>query len=160
MGYNTDYKGEFYIYKTSTGRKAKLPKKLGVLLVNLSRTRRMYRDVKKLAEFLKISIKECKEKFGNYGEFYFHNDNKMGQTHTPDIIDFNNPPPTQPGLWCNFTYDSKKNAVVWNSSEKTYDGTQWIDYILRILHKNGYEMRGTMVWRGGELGPLGTINVD
>ena len=160
MGYNVYYGGEFYIYKTSTGRKGKLPDNLAKILINLSKTRRMNRDIKKLAEFLKISVKECKEKYGNYGELYFHNDDQMGQTHTPDIIDFNNPPPTQPSLWCNFTYDISKKAVVWNGNDKTRNGIEWINYILNFLLKNGYEMRGKMEWEGEDSQDRGTINVD
>ena len=77
-----------------------------------------------------------------------------------NIIDFNNPPPTQPSLWCNFTYDSSKKAVVWNGNDKTRNGIEWINYILNLLLKNGYEMRGKMDWEGEEFQDRGTINVD
>ena len=160
MGYNTNYIGAFHIYKTSTGKKSKLPENLALILINLSRTRRMNRDVNKLAKLLNISIEECKEKYGKHGEFYFHNDGNMGQTVTSDVINFNFPPPTQPSVWCNFTYDPKENNIVWNENDKTEEGIEWINYILKFLHENGYEMKGTMEWEGEECSDNGLIVVD
>ena len=72
----------------------------------------------------------------------------LGQTNSPDVIDYNQPPPNQPGLWCNFTYNTETRVIEWNGGEKTRDGAEWIKYIADLIQEHGYDLKGTMNWQG------------
>ena len=120
----------------------------------------MKRDSKKLADRLGISHEDCVRLYGDEGEFYFHEDGDMGQTNTDDIVNYNSPPSTQPGLWCDWTYNPQDNAIEWNGSEKTYDSEEWINYISKILYPRGYSLNGSIYYEGEELGDVGVIKVN
>jgi hypothetical protein len=74
------------------------------------------------------------------GPYYVGGTGFAGQGNDPDIIDFNRPPEGQPGLWChwvpaNINYDDAENvisadAIEWDGSEKFYDATEWMQYII------------------------------
>ena len=98
MGYNTCFEGCIEINKP-------LDEETKKLLKGLASTRRMRRDVEILAKRLNIDMKKCIELYGEEGEFYFHDDNVSGQTRTEDIITYNDPPKSQPGLWCQWILD-------------------------------------------------------
>ena len=160
MGYNTAWNGSLEIYDQNEKR-TKLPKKLADLIVGLSRTRRMARDVTLLAKRLRMSKERCERLYGTYGERYIEKDYEttMGQTQYPDIIDFNRSPPNQPGLWCDFTYNAKDRVIEWNEADKTYDGAEWIDYINGLLQESGYYLKGTMSWEGEDPTDTGEVVV-
>ena len=42
----------------------------------------------------------------------------------------NVPPAGQPSLWCNFYTNIKGTIIIWNGSEKTREGDQWIRYLI------------------------------
>ena len=159
MGYNTDFTGELHVHDKD-GKRTKLDGDTAKLIIGLSRTRRMMRDTEKLAKRLGISVEECEKLYGEEGELYIHEDGEFGQTSTDDIVDFNYPPKNQPGLWCNWTYDSDNNVIVWNESEKTYDSPEWIDYIGNLLSKRGYLLNGIISWQGEDSDDEGKIRVD
>lgn len=46
------------------------------------------------------------------------------------VINFNEPPKPQPSLWCNFEPTEDGTALVWNESEKTQCGKEWIQYLI------------------------------
>ena len=125
MGYTTDFSGCFNINKS-------LDEKTRNILKGLNNTRRMKRNVKKLAERLNISVKKCIEEYGEEGEFYFDNDN-LGQNETSDIVNYNEPPSRQPSLWCGWKYNNNENTIEWDGSEKFYEYIEWINYIKNIL---------------------------
>jgi hypothetical protein len=79
MGYTTDFSGEFKLNKP-------LDPETERLMDGLNTTRRMKRNVDE-------SI------YGIEGEFYFGS-GSFGQDREENIIDYNSPPRTQPGLWC------------------------------------------------------------
>ena len=105
MGYTTDFEGFITSFKP-------LPKKIEELINGISSTRRMARDIKN---------------YGIEGEFYIRND-KLG------VIDTNKPPQTQPGLWCNWIYDSSNYRIRWNGTEKFYNYVEWLEYLLNIIN--------------------------
>ena len=139
MGYTTEFKGQFDLDK-------KLDKKTYDLLMGLSKTRRMGRNVDK--------------KFGVEGEFYFKDDGDYGQTREDNIIDYNTPPITQPSLWLQWRPTKDKLHIEWDEGEKFYDYVEWIVYIIEnILKPKGYILNGSVKWRGEEFGDLGTIKI-
>lgn len=54
----------------------------------------------------------------------------FGQDHEEDIIDYNTPPPGQPGLWCQWVSDWDGTAIEWDEGEKFYDATERMTYII------------------------------
>lgn len=62
------------------------------------------------------------------GEFYV--DGSYGQDEV-GILSMNTPYPNQPSLWCNFEASADGTALVWNGTEKTYEGPKWIAYLIK-----------------------------
>lgn len=54
----------------------------------------------------------------------------FGQDHEEDIIDYNKPPPGQPGLWCHWVSEWDGTAIEWDEGEKFYDATEWMEYLI------------------------------
>ncbi|MFD2024133.1 hypothetical protein [Promicromonospora aerolata] len=48
-------------------------------------------------------------------------------------VDFNRPPAGQPGVWCHFEPDEDGTTIVWNESEKTYQGAERIAFLVTRL---------------------------
>ena len=153
MGYCTLFEGGFFVNK-------KLDKKTAEIINGLNKTRRMKRDIKILAKRLNISEKDCFEKYGKDGEFYFNYDNELGQTHTEDIVNYNHPPESQPSLWCNWMYNEEEKTIIWDGTEKFYDYIGWIHYIIEnVLKPNNYSIKGLVSWNGEEIGDSGEIKI-
>ncbi len=140
MGYTTEFKGKFDLDKP-------LDEDTYKLLKGLSETRRMKRDVE--------------DKFGVEGEFYINLDGDFGQTHENNIVDYNEPPKTQPSLWLQWIPTEDKLHIEWNGAEKFYEYIKWIKYIIdKILIPRGYVLNGEVRWRGEEFDDMGTIVVE
>ena len=121
MGYTTDFDGE-----VKTDRP--VDDKTYELINGLNRTRRMKRKI---------------EGYGVEGEFYFNPDsNSCGQDwDDPTIVDSNNPPRTQPGLWMQWKMNSDKQTIEWDGGEKFYDYIEWMVYLIdKILAPKGYKV--------------------
>ncbi|GIV43869.1 MAG: hypothetical protein KatS3mg035_0992 [Bacteroidia bacterium] len=142
MGYTTDFLGSFKLNKP-------LSPKMKEFLTKFAETRRMAR--------------KQPEMYGVEGEFYVdsHSDGQMGQSRTSDIIDYNNPPITQPGLWCQWVPNENGTAIEWDCGEKFYYYTEWLMYLIhKILAPNGYVLNGQVTWQGEETGDVGEIYVE
>ena len=151
MGYDTDFIGSFDIDKP-------LDKETQKILKGLNQTRHMKRDTIKLAKRLEITTNECIEKYGEEGEYYFIHDKKYDDTAHYDIIDYNNPPSSQPGLWCKWYYNEDENIIEWDGCEKFYEYIDWIKYIIEnILEPKDYKLNGCVSWRGEEFDDIGKI---
>lgn len=55
-----------------------------------------------------------------------------GQGRDEDVLDFNNPHPDQPGLWCQWT-PTADTTIEWDQGEKFYYAAEWMDYIVTNL---------------------------
>jgi len=155
MGYTTDFLGEFELDK-------QLDPIVGNLINGLANTRRVKRDITKLANMLNLSRQEADLRYGIEGEYYYNKNDfqNCGQTFDESIIDFNQPPETQPGLWCQWVYSEENNVIEWNGGEKFYNYVEWIKYIIeRILKPNGYILNGTVKWSGDESFDRGEIQI-
>tara|TARA_A200000113_G_scaffold222467_2_gene236116 strand:+ start:583 stop:1065 length:483 start_codon:yes stop_codon:yes gene_type:complete len=151
MGYKTVWEG-FYNVLDKNGKQTRLPKKVADLIIGLSNTRRMKRDTRLLAKRLYMSKEKCERLYGQYGERYIEKDYEttFGQTNYPEILNYNQPPPNQPSLWCDFTYNRKSQVIEWKESEKTREGLAWIRYIINLVQSHGYDLNGHMKWQGEE----------
>ena len=153
MGYNTCFEGSINIDKPVDEETKKL-------LHGLNTTRRMKRNVNKLAELLNISVENCIELYGDQGQLYFNNDGEMGQSITKDIVNYNDPPTSQPGLWCNWRLNEQNNTIEWDEGDKFYDFIEWMEYLVKILSNRGYILNGQISWEGEDCDDTGTITVE
>jgi hypothetical protein len=89
--------------------------------------------------------------YGVEGEFYVEDDEK-------NVIDYNQPPRTQPGLWCQWTPNEDGTAIEWDGVEKFYNYVEWIKYIIeKILSPKGYVLNGEVNWYGENRDDEGVI---
>lgn len=113
MGYHTDFAGSLTIEPPLNQHEVSF-------LVDLAETRRMKRTK---------------------GPLFVKGTGMYGQDRDPDIQDYNNPHPDQPGLWCQwkpgFTGDQVQpydpSKLEWDGGEKFYDSPEWMVYIIRNL---------------------------
>lgn len=149
MGYTTDFMGQFNLDKP-------LDDKTYQVLIWLNETRRMKWDTKVIGE-----------EWGFEGELYFKHAEEFsghfgGQVpqNTPGLIDFNSPPITQPGLWCQWRPTEDRMHIEWDGGEKFYHYEEWIKYINEtILIPRGYILSGEVHWRGEDFNDTGTIRM-
>ena len=119
MGYSTYFDGQFDLDKP-------LDDETYELLRKLNYTRRMARNI---------------EGYGVEGEFFVDGEDEdedtpfsgHGQKETEDIIDYNRPPSTQPGLWCQWVPTEDKLHIEWDGGEKFYEYIGWIEYIIEKI---------------------------
>ncbi len=94
----------------------------------------MIRDVEKIKQFDPNWQDHCfNGNLGEYGEFYIGDD---GQS----VLDNNAPPPSQPGLWCQWEIvpvnkeDANKEEfyayLQWDQGEKFYHYIEWLKYLI------------------------------
>jgi len=139
MGYTTDFSGRFELNK-------QLSPKMAQYLKLFNETRRMQRNTD--------------EVFGVQGEFFVFGGGSFGQDHEPNIVDFNEPPTTQPSLWNQWTPSNDGMAIEWDGGEKFYNYTEWLVYLIhKILAPNGYILNGVVEYSGEEPGDVGEIVV-
>lgn len=139
MGYTTDFTGSFKVTPT-------LKRDDIIFLKKFSDTRRMARNLP--------------EEYGVEGEFYVDGGGHAGQDCEPNIIDYNTPPSTQPGLWCQWSPNMSGTKIGWDTGEKFYDYVEWIEYLIdNILHPRGYTLNGVVKWYGEDRSDTGTITI-
>jgi hypothetical protein len=106
----------------------------------------MKRDMTRLFPIEKVAM------YGTEGEFYL--DEGANET----ILDYNNPPSTQPGLWCCWQPSENGIRIVWNGAAKFYHYVEWLEYITKkILQPQGYFLNGKVNYQGEEEGDKGSI---
>lgn len=65
------------------------------------------------------------------GPYYVDGKGLCGQDREGDIIDYNEPPKGQPGLWCQWIPNEDGTALVWDEDEKFYCSVEWMEYIIQ-----------------------------
>jgi len=139
MGYTTDFEGSFNITPV-------LSQKDNEFLTKFSETRRMARNVG--------------PEYGIEGEFYVDGTGWAGQDSDKNVINYNRPPSTQPGLWCQWIPTDDGCELVWDGGEKFYNYVEWLDYLIdKILAPRGYTLNGECQWFGEERDDVGVIIV-
>ena len=139
MGYTTDFEGVIKLNK-------KLKKKDKEYLVKFSDTRRMRRDID--------------SKYGVEGEFYVDGGGMCGQDSEDNIINYNQPPPTQPGLWCQWVPTDDGKGIEWDNSEKFYHSDDWMIYLIEnFLKPWGYIANGEIIAQGEDPGDKWVLTV-
>jgi hypothetical protein len=140
MGYTTDFEGRFRLNR-------KLDEETHDFLSRFADSRRMKRNL---------------VGFGVDGELFVPEDvSDMGQRHTDDIVDYNKPPSTQPGLWCSWCPSEDGLGIEWNGMEKFYRYVEWIEYIIvKILAPRDYVLNGAVTWQGEDEDDVGVIAIN
>lgn len=151
MGYSTEFEGSFAV---TPG----LSQEHIDYLYTFSDTRRMKRDPEILKDFPDPLREVVGLPLGIDGEFFISGKGSSGQDKDKSVIDYNEPPSTQPGLWCQWIPANGGNSIEWDGNEKFYDYIGWIKYIIANFMKPwGYSLNGTVKWRGKSFDDIGKI---
>jgi len=144
MGYHTDFMGEISISPALTKEQANY--------VNaFSFSRRMKRDVSKLQHYQ--GKHGLNGEYGKEGEFFTGPEDES-------VIDYNRPPDTQPGLWCQWVVTDDGSILTWDEEEKFYEYIKWMEYIIENFFVPwGVVLNGTIEWRGEDWSDAGSIHV-
>jgi len=138
MGYSTDFFGEFILNK-------KLDEETHTFLKKFAETRHMQRNI---------------EGYGVEGEFYVDGGGSFGQDHEDNIVEYNQPPSTQPSLWCQWVPNEDGTTIKWDEGEKFYEYVEWLVYIIaNFLAPKGYVLNGLVEYQGEENEDFGAIAV-
>ncbi|MEG4811845.1 hypothetical protein QUA82_27675 [Microcoleus sp. F8-D3] len=152
MGYTTIFDGIFHLNKRLLDSEA-------IYLLEFSRTRRMKRnpgilqsipDPARTAVGLPVGEEGC----------YFVNQ-KWDEDSEVSVVNYNRPPKTQPGLWCQWIPTADGGGIQWSGVEKFYDYVEWLQYIINnFLEPWGYVLRGEVNWQGEREEDVGMIWVE
>ena len=107
------------------------------------------------------------------GPYFVDGSGFMGQGHDDDILEFNNPDPSQPGLWCKWEVTEDGRFIEWDGGEKFYDDIQWMRYLIDHFLKPdalakealpflqcNHIMNGTIFSQGEEIDDTWAIHVE
>jgi hypothetical protein len=161
MGYTTDFFGKFAIDRC-------LSKSQFDYVNKFSETRRMNRDSNVL-KYMKDPIREAVNlPLGVEGEYFVGELGYYGQQRDRSIIDYNKPPYTQPGLWCQWVLvenvkDEYGNNIStqyleWNGAEKFYHYPEWLEYLIaNFFIPWGYVLNGEVEFQGEDSTDRGVL---
>lgn len=132
MGYSTDFVGSIKIEPPLTPKSIKF-------LTKFNQTRRMHRSK---------------------GPHFVDGTGDMGQGLDPDIICYNTPDPSQPGLWCNWIPTPDGTAIEWDGGEKFYEAEAWMEYIINnYITPHGHKCSGVIQAYGEDPSDLWQLHV-
>jgi len=110
--------------------------------------------LKKFNETRRMKRVGMAPEFGVDGEFYVGGDEHLNCT------DGNEPPSTQPGLWCQWVPTDDGCYLRWDEGEKFYEYVPWLVYLIaKVLKPRGYIVNGECTWEGEESDDRGKIVV-
>ncbi len=165
MGYTTKFVGGFSFDKT--------PSKAVIDYINsFSLTRHVKRDTERIKDIFPDWKKRCwKGMLGEQAEYFLQKYDEMYDKHTPiydvdsylkrnGIEDDNNPPESQPSLWCQWIINNK-NELVWNGAEKFYEYDNWLEYLIEnFFQPEGLILSGRCMYIGERGDDWGYICID
>lgn len=155
MGYTTDFFGSLEFNKP-------VAPWLAEYINKFSGTRRMKRDPEKIKELFPDYGKMCfNGELGEEGEYFIGGVGLLGQGWDASVTNGNDPAKTQPGLWCQWVVNEKKNCLEWDGGEKFYNYEEWLDYLIdNFFEPLGYALNGDIEWQGEDYDDFGTIHVE
>lgn len=153
MGYTTDFEGEFTIEPPLSVEQV-------TYLKQFSDTRRMRRDPARAAKIADPVREAVGLPLGDEAEFFVAGAGFMGQDRDDSIIDYNQEPRKQPGLWCQWEPSEDGSKLRWNGAEKFYSYTEWLEYINEnFLKVWGRKITGAVSWQGEDSSDFGLLTV-
>ena len=147
MGYSTIFSGVFKLDRPLKAEHA-------AYLRRFTETRRMKRDANIAVNFpdpVRIAVELP---IGNEGEYF------VGgiDDHDESVINGNNPPGEQPGLWCHWVPGGNDDTIEWDEGEIFYKHKKWIKYlIVHFIAPWGYILNGEVKWQGEHFQDTGII---
>ena len=91
---------------------------------------------------------------------YYCGSGYAGQGSDKSIVDYNQPPTGQPGLWCQWIPTKNGKGIEWNGQEKFYAYVEWLEYLIKnFLKPWGYTVSGIVRWQGEDSGDKGILIV-
>lgn len=152
MGYTTTFDGKFNLNKRLFDSEA-------IYLLEFSRTRRMKRNPAILQSIPDSAREAVGLPLGEEG-CYFVNE-KWDEDSEVSVVNYNRPPKTQPGLWCQWIPTTDGSGIRWNGREKFYYYVEWLQYIINnFIEPWGYVLSGEVNWQGEEVADVGMIWVE
>mgnify|MGYP003343369521 CR=1 FL=1 len=161
MGYTTDFTGEFKTSRPLTDEEVHY-------INNFADRRRMKRDVNKLLDLFKgehgrlgVPVTATpQEIYGVDGEFFVGGGGFAGQDSDESILEYNAPPATQPGLWCQWELNDDGTELRWDGGEKFYNYIEWLEYLIVHFFKPWkIKLNGEIYWVGEDSSDRGYIKV-
>lgn len=121
MGYHTEFSGSIQIEPPLSPERIEF-------LTKFNQTRRMHRK---------------------NGPHFVDGTGYMGQGSDQDVIDYNSPDPSQPGLWCQWVPTPDGTAIEWDGGEKFYEAAAWMKYIINhYIAPQGHVCNGVIDAQG------------
>ena len=153
MGYTTEFQGAFQVEPALEQSHVKY-------LQAFANSRRMKRD-KSICRKMPDPIREAVGlAVGPEGCYFVGGQGFKGQERDKSVVEGNQPPAGQPGLWCKWEPTDDGNQIEWNGAEKFYDYIEWIEYLIKhFLVPGGYVLNGDVMWQGEEIGDVGMIQI-
>ena len=153
MGYTTEFDGCFTLDKPLDPAHVRY-------LHAFANTRRMKRDPAIADTFSDPIRQNIGLPIGNEGEYFVGGSGPAGQGRDSSILNFNDSPGSQPGLWCQWVPNGDGTAIVWDGGEKFYNYVQWIKYLIEhFFVRWGYTLNGDVYWQGEDFNDRGIIMI-
>lgn len=147
MGYTTTFLGAFTFSRSLT--EAEL-----TFLQAFSASRRMKLDPLQLEEFEGKHAEPYTHSYGPEGAYFAHD---LLREH-PAILDSNEPPTGQPGIWCNWSPTA--TTLQWNGAEKFYYYAEWLEYLVdHFFTPWGVRLNGAVQWSGEDPADRGVLSL-
>ena len=187
MGYTTDFGGSFEFNRPLTTTEQDFIKKFNDtrrMKRDVSKLEKMYGgkhgspivvtytpEMKERIKFLEdegfqVVLTPIKDKrtmeeiYGVDGEYFVGASGHGGQDHDTTIVNYNQPPSGQPGLWCQWTTNSRGTRLEWDGGEKFYSYVEWLEYLIEhFFSKWGVLLNGEVTWDGEDRNDKGKIIV-
>jgi hypothetical protein len=151
MGYTTTFDGIFHLNKRLFDSEA-------LYLLEFSHTRRMKRNPAILQSIPDPAREAVGLPLGEEG-CYFVNE-KWDEDSEVSVVNYNRPPKTQPGLWCQWIPTADGGGLKWNGTEKFCYYIEWLQYIINnFIEPWGYVLNGEVNWQGENAEDIGIIVV-
>jgi len=153
MGYTTKFNDSFGLDKP-------LAKDHDKYLNAFSNTRRMKRNIQQLVNLEDPLRDAVGLPIGEDGEYFVGGKGMHGDDRDNSIVDYNNPPKNQPGLWCMWVPNEKGTVIEWDGGEKFYEYIEWLEYLIKnFIEPWGYKLNGVVNWYGEDSEDTGNIIV-
>ncbi len=79
------------------------------------------------------------------GPYFVEGTGCGGQGYDSDIIEYNEPDPSQPSLWCQWRPADDGGAIEWDGGEKFYNSAEWMVYLIDHFLRPGAHANGSPV---------------
>lgn len=150
MGYSTDFNGGLHLSTPLTEQQENY-------INTFASTRRMKRDPEVLQRVYK-GEHGFNGTYGVDGEYFAKDDGEYGQSRDESIIEYNSPPSTQPGLWCQWIIED--GQLMHDGGEKFYHYTEWLQYLINNFFSAWQvKLNGQIKWQGEDMEDRGLITV-